>query len=227
MSNANDLRPGEYKHIPELGVYRAKDKTGRVDAFKSEDDAKDHTQKDPLKGLSSRFRNAGSHKRMNLYGKRVNKSFHASPKLQVTKEEVATNAVAGGAVAGLGVGSMGEPPAKKKKIKTFKRFAAEGFAGMGGPSWGSPENAANRKKLADEWEKSTYSKGKKFQAPGYKDNTAFGHHWLKHEGKIHHHDGTGTNIKTGEPAYRYTARDKDDHETSRVWVTPKGKITKD
>jgi hypothetical protein len=86
MNNANDLRPGEYKHIPELGVYRAKNKAGKVDAFKSEAEAKTHTQHDPFKGMSSSFRSAGARKKTNLYGNRVNKSFHASPKLQTTKK---------------------------------------------------------------------------------------------------------------------------------------------
>lgn len=131
---------------------------------------------------------------------------------KVTKEEVATNAVGGGAIAGIGVGAQGEPPAKKRK--PLKRFSE---------AW----SAEDRAKVAAEFEASTHRKGKKFQPPHYVNNAGKGHHWLDHGGKTHHWDGTGTNIKTGEKAYRYTARDDDDNEVSRCWVTPKGKIDKE
>lgn len=217
--NASHLRPGEYVHVPELGVYRAKDKAGRVDAFKSEDDAKAHTKRDPLARLSPTFKKiVGTEKHQNAYGFRYKGqgSGPLIPKLKITKEdldeEAAANAVGGGAVAGLGVGAQGEPPVKKKKV--LKRFSE---------AW----SAEDRKKLADEFEASTHRKGKKFQPPHYVNNSGKGHHWLDHGGKTHHWDGTGTNIKTGEKAYRYTARDDNDNEVSRVRVSPKGKIDKE
>lgn len=134
-------------------------------------------------------------------------------------EEVATNAVGGGAVAGLGVGAQGEPPVKKK-LKTFKRFTAEA-------AWGSPENAENRKKLADDFEQATYRKGKKFQPPGHKNNVGHGHHWLSHKGREYHWSGEGTEIATGKKSYQYSHTSADERSEHRAWVNQDGKITED
>lgn len=312
MSNANDLRPGEYKHIPDLGVYRAKDKTGRVDAFKSEDDAKAHTQKDPFKGLSSRFRSASANKKTNLYGRTVSKKFNASPKFNVTKEEIMREAanskkdpreygyegeMAMSQLKGILMHAeqlhdmlepdtdlpewvqskitlaydyiqtaadymateldealignqhkidankngkldahdfkllraQGEPPVKKK-LKTFKRFTAEatmGIGAVGRGSWSSPENAANRKKLADDFEQATYRKGKKFQPPGHKNNVGHGHHWMSHKGREYHWSGEGTEVATGKKSYQYSHTSEDGRSEHRAWVNQDGKITED
>jgi hypothetical protein len=221
-SHAGNLGPGEYVHVPELNVYRAKDKTGRVDAFKTEAEAKAHTEKDPFAKMSKAFKPVDKDK-TNMYGfSYTGKGYH-TPKLKLSKlkEDAPTSAVGGGAVAGLGVGAQGEPPVKKKKdMKTFKRFAAE--------SWGSPENAGNRAALAAEFEKGTYRKGKKFQPPGYKGSTGHGHHWLSHKGRDYHWTGTtGKEIATGKDSYQYSHKSEDERTEHRAWVNKDGKITED
>lgn len=153
----------------------------------------------------------------------------AKANAKTANEEVATNAVAGGAVAGLGVGSMGEPPVKKK-LKTFKRFTAEatmGIGAVGRGSWSGPENAANRKKLADDFEQATYRKGKKFQPPGHKNNAGHGHHWMSHKGREYHWSGEGTEIATGKKSYQYSHTSEDGRSEHRAWVNQDGKITED
>jgi hypothetical protein len=109
---------GEYVHVPELGVWRAKNKGGRMDAFKTEDEAKKHASHDPFAGLSSLKQSAQKHNdRLNAtFGNRAIKKF-------TVKEEAPVNSAGGGNIAAIGVGPQGEPPGKiNKKRKSFKEF---------------------------------------------------------------------------------------------------------
>ena len=119
-AHPNKINRGEMRYHSRLGVWRAKDLTGKIDAFKNKEDAEKHTKKDPFAGLSRGMVKAGQSRTDRLaFG---NKQGTVRSGYTKIKEDAPTNSAGGGQVAAIGVGPHGEPPKKTKGSKLTRRI---------------------------------------------------------------------------------------------------------